>query len=182
MLHANCAVHGCGNKRSPRHSFPNPRIRPGSFRAWLAACGNGNLTQTNPQQIYHSYLICHEHFRDENRASNNVLKKNATPSLFLLVPTVERRENVSDHEYWRSMAETTAVTLDSDGVDRSTCNMSNNSKLSEAMVWESFRVATTSVATSTDFCQTAVRELRDHQYYRSLAGSSVAASSSDGVG
>ncbi|GJQ66570.1 hypothetical protein Trydic_g4549 [Trypoxylus dichotomus] len=73
MLHSNCAFHGYGNKRSPSHRFPNPRIRPGSFRAWLAACGNGNLTQNNPQQIYNSHLICHVHFCDENRASNNAV-------------------------------------------------------------------------------------------------------------
>ncbi|GJQ85157.1 hypothetical protein Trydic_g9098 [Trypoxylus dichotomus] len=79
------------------------------------------------------------------------------------------------------MAETTAVTPDSDGVDRSTCNMSNNSKPGKAMVWKSFRVATTNVATSRNCCKTAVRELRDHQYCRSLAGSSVAALNSDGV-
>ncbi|GJQ88635.1 hypothetical protein Trydic_g10004 [Trypoxylus dichotomus] len=48
-------------------------------------------------------------------ATYNVLKKNAIPSLFLLVPTVERR--MFWNEYWRSMAETTAVILDSDGVD-----------------------------------------------------------------
>ncbi|GJQ66925.1 hypothetical protein Trydic_g7943 [Trypoxylus dichotomus] len=63
--------------------------------------------------------------------------------------------DVSDHEYSRSMAETTAVTLDSDGVDRSTCNMSNKSKPGEAMVWESFRVAT-----FRDCCKTAVRGKR----------------------
>ncbi|GJQ66106.1 hypothetical protein Trydic_g5777 [Trypoxylus dichotomus] len=72
-------------------------------------------TQTNSQQVYNSHLICHVHFRDGNRASNNVLKKNAMPLLFLHVPTVE---NILDHEYWRSIADTTAVTLDSDGINR----------------------------------------------------------------
>ncbi|GJQ82400.1 hypothetical protein Trydic_g11816 [Trypoxylus dichotomus] len=142
MLHTNCSVHGCRNKGSPRHRLPSPRIRLGSKK--------------NPQQIHNSNLIYYVHFRDENRASNKVLKKNAMPPLFLPLPTVERRENFSDHEYWSSMAETTAVTLDCDGVDRSTCNMSNKSKLGEAMVWESFRVTTTSMPTSRDCWKTAV--------------------------
>ncbi|GJQ69621.1 hypothetical protein Trydic_g6709 [Trypoxylus dichotomus] len=155
---------------------------PGSFRAWLAPYGNRNLIQKNPQQVYNSHLIYHVQFHDENRASNNFLKKNAMPSLFLAVPTVERRKNVLDHEYCRSMAETTAVTLDSDEVDTSTCNMSNKSNPGEAMVWESFCVVATKVPTSRNCCKTTVRELRDHQYCRSLAGSSAAALICDGVG
>ncbi|GJQ78364.1 hypothetical protein Trydic_g22190 [Trypoxylus dichotomus] len=83
--------------------------------------------------------------------------KNAVPSLFLPVPTVDGKENVSDHEHCTIVAESNAPTPEPNGVDRSTYNMSNKSKSGEAMVLESFCEAVTSVATSIDCCKISVR-------------------------
>ncbi|GJQ73743.1 hypothetical protein Trydic_g14075 [Trypoxylus dichotomus] len=85
------------------------------------------------------------------------LKKNAVPSLFLPVPTVDGRENVSDHEHCTIVAESNAPTPEPNGVDRSTCNMSNKSKPGEALVWKSVCEAATSVTISIDCCKTSVR-------------------------
>ncbi|GJQ87985.1 hypothetical protein Trydic_g12912 [Trypoxylus dichotomus] len=156
IVFAKCAVHGCSNKRSPRHRFPNPSIRPASFRAWVAACAN-EVTQKNPQLLHKNHRVCHVQFYGEDRASKSYLKKNAVPSLFLPVPTVDGRENVSDHEHCTIVAESNAPTPDPNGVNRSTCNMSNKSKRGEAVVWESFCEAATSVATSIDCCKTSVQ-------------------------
>ncbi|GJQ73158.1 hypothetical protein Trydic_g1784 [Trypoxylus dichotomus] len=92
MVFVKCAVHGCGNKSSPRHRFPNPRIRPASFRAWVAACANEVVPQNNPQLVHKTHSVCHVHFRYGDRASNSFLKKNAVPSLFLPAPVVDGRE------------------------------------------------------------------------------------------
>ncbi|GJQ88679.1 hypothetical protein Trydic_g19932 [Trypoxylus dichotomus] len=143
MLHAHCAVHGYGNKHSLRR-FANPRICPGSF-----------------YQIYNSHLICHVYFRDENRALKNVLKKNAIPSLFLLVPTVERR--MFWNEYWRSMAETTAVTLDFDGL---------------LQVWLYLEIA---IKLQYEISVRQMGNLHFEKIAIDLAGSSAAASNSNGV-
>ncbi|GJQ78662.1 hypothetical protein Trydic_g11765 [Trypoxylus dichotomus] len=85
------------------------------------------------------------------------LKKNAVPLLFLPVPTVDGRENVSDHEHCTSVAESKTPTPEPNGIDRSISNMSNKTKTGEAVVWESFCEAATSVATSIDCCKTSVQ-------------------------
>ncbi|GJQ87955.1 hypothetical protein Trydic_g12885 [Trypoxylus dichotomus] len=134
MVFAKCAVRGCCNKRSPRHRFPNPSIRPASFRAWVAACAN-EVTQKKPSAG---------------------AQKSSMPSLFLPVPTIDGRENVSDPEHCTIVAESNAPTPEPNGVDRSTCNMSNKSKPGEAVVWESFCEAAASVPTSINCCKTSV--------------------------
>ncbi|GJQ66428.1 hypothetical protein Trydic_g13264 [Trypoxylus dichotomus] len=92
----------------------------------------------NPQLVHKDHRVCHVHFHDEDRASKSYLKKNAVPSLFLPVPTVDGKEKPN-------------------GVDGNTCNMANKSKSGEALIWESFCEAVTSVATSIDCCKTSVR-------------------------
>ncbi|GJQ78657.1 hypothetical protein Trydic_g11760 [Trypoxylus dichotomus] len=77
--------------------------------------------------------------------------------LFLPAPTVDGRENVSDHEHCIIVAESNAPTPEPNGVDRSTCNMPNKSKPGEALVWKCFCEAATSVATSIDCCKTSAR-------------------------
>ncbi|GJQ84700.1 hypothetical protein Trydic_g10074, partial [Trypoxylus dichotomus] len=110
-----------------------------------------------PCLVHKNHRVCHVHFHDEDRASKSYLKKNAVPSLFLPVPTVDGRENVSDHKHCTIVAESNAPTPELNGVDRTTCNMSNKSKRGEALVWESFCEAATSVATSIDCCKTSVQ-------------------------
>ncbi|GJQ83437.1 hypothetical protein Trydic_g14215 [Trypoxylus dichotomus] len=136
MVFAKCAVHGCVNKRSSCCRFPNP----------------SNL----PCLVHKNHRVRHVHFHDD-RASKSYLKKNAVPSLFLPVPSIDGKENVSDHEHCTIVAESNAPTPEPNGVDRRTCNMSNKSKSGEALVWESFCEAVTSVATSIDCCKTSVR-------------------------
>ncbi|GJQ73754.1 hypothetical protein Trydic_g14086 [Trypoxylus dichotomus] len=101
MVFAKCAVHGCGNKRSSRHRFPNPSMRP---------------------LVHKNHRVCHVHFHDEDRASKSYLKKNAVPSLFLPVPTVDGKENVSDHEHCTIVAESNAPTPEPNVVEsKSVC-------------------------------------------------------------
>ncbi|GJQ68536.1 hypothetical protein Trydic_g17105 [Trypoxylus dichotomus] len=102
--------------------------------------------------MHKNHRVCHVHFHDEGRASKSYLKKNAVPSLFLPVPTVFGRE-----KHCTIVAESNAPTPKPNGVDRSTCNMSNKSKPGEAVVWKSFCEAATSMATSIDCCKTSVQ-------------------------
>ncbi|GJQ88151.1 hypothetical protein Trydic_g13154 [Trypoxylus dichotomus] len=92
-----------------------------------------------------------------SRTSAYVQHPSVLPLLFLPVPTVDGRENVSDHEHCTIVAESNAPTPKPNRVDRSTCNMSNKSKPGEALVWESFCEAAASVATSIDCCKTSVQ-------------------------
>ncbi|GJQ88266.1 hypothetical protein Trydic_g13254 [Trypoxylus dichotomus] len=44
--------------------------------------------------VHKNHRVCHVHFHGEDRASKSYLKKNAVPSLFLPVPTVDGRERI----------------------------------------------------------------------------------------
>ncbi|GJQ79328.1 hypothetical protein Trydic_g16193 [Trypoxylus dichotomus] len=110
----------------------------------------------HPSLVHKNHQVCHVHFHDEDRASKSYLKKNVVPSLFLPVPTVDGKENVSDHEHCTIVAESNTPTPEPNGVDRSTCNMSNKSKSGEALAWESFCEAVTSMATSIERCKTSL--------------------------
>ncbi|GJQ71144.1 hypothetical protein Trydic_g1046 [Trypoxylus dichotomus] len=70
----------------------------------------------HPFLVHKNHRVCHVHFRDEDQASKSYLKKNAVPSLFLPVPTVDGRENVSDHKHCTSVAESYAPTPVPNGV------------------------------------------------------------------
>ncbi|GJQ70465.1 Aats-tyr [Trypoxylus dichotomus] len=83
----------------------------------------------------------------------------ALSSLFLPVPTVDGRENVSDPEHCTTVAKSNAPTPEQNGVNRSTCNKSNMSKPGEALVWESFCKAATIIHGMVSDCSIILLEV-----------------------
>lgn len=96
-----CSIRGCEDKRSSRHSFPNPKKFPQLFEQWLLACDNHNLNDLSPQAIYLTKKICHLHFnKSDILSSDMLLKKNAVPTLNLpktetdVIQSIEGKETI----------------------------------------------------------------------------------------
>ncbi|XP_018561244.1 uncharacterized protein LOC108903511 [Anoplophora glabripennis] len=83
VRYRNCAVVGCEDITSPRHRFPNPAKKLELFKIWTEACCRDILKTLSPDLVYRSYRICHIHFATEDISTNNFLKPDVIPKLFL---------------------------------------------------------------------------------------------------
>ncbi|XP_026669773.1 uncharacterized protein LOC113464407 [Ceratina calcarata] len=80
MVYHSCCVPGCYDQTSTRHRFPNPTKAEIRFKEWVRLVGNEKLLQIDPGKIFRNYRVCHEHFRPEDKSTNNFLKKTTLPS------------------------------------------------------------------------------------------------------
>ncbi|CAG9105698.1 unnamed protein product [Plutella xylostella] len=73
-------VFGCATNDPTRHSFPNPRILPQQFKAWVDITGDFGMSS---EDIFKKKKVCGVHFTERDRNRCNRLNKLAIPSLHL---------------------------------------------------------------------------------------------------
>ncbi|KAJ8979996.1 hypothetical protein NQ317_016659 [Molorchus minor] len=95
VRYRSCSVMGCEDKFSSRHRFPNPANNLDLFQKWVLACGNEELINMPPEQIFRTKRVCHIHFKECDIGSNMLLNRGIVPSLFLPTITDEPRSTLA---------------------------------------------------------------------------------------
>ncbi|KAF5292114.1 hypothetical protein FQA39_LY14069 [Lamprigera yunnana] len=77
-----CQVLNCVD----RHRFPNPLLNRNRFNEWIWLCGNPKLVNMDPDLIFRSHRVCHQHFTSRDITSNMYIRPSSVPSQKLPKP------------------------------------------------------------------------------------------------
>ena len=75
-----CSVPGCEDKRSFRHTFPHPVKDKARFDKWMEIVSNPKLFNMDPMRVHKNFCVCRQHFTNDDKSRNLLLKRTAVPS------------------------------------------------------------------------------------------------------